>query len=320
MRRILLAMATLLVAVIFGPPLASSLFGLGPDVSLRPSPGRLIAIGNDMSINVVEVGTGAPVVLVHGLPSNAYDWAPFTQALAARGYRVIAYDRVGYGYSSRSANTSSRYTLESNAADLRALLDALNLPRVALVGWSYGGGVAQEFASQSPERVSRLVLVASVGPAQPPDDSDALGTILSSPVGGFILNWVGSVPPLARKMTQDALVQAFSRTEAIPKGWNDYARVMLAFPGTMNSFMWEAQRGRYSEMKPEALQVATLILQGTDDRSVPPAVADDLHRRIKGSELVTIPGGCHMLPVVNADVLAERVGNFLAQAHGEAIP
>ena len=313
MRRFMVVIVTLVVLVVYGPPLAARLFGWGPDPSLRPPPGKSVAIGGGLSLNVVEAGSGPPVVLVHGLPSNAYDWGTLPQKLAAKGYRVIAYDRVGYGYSSRSAPTPERYRLESNARDLAALLDALGLPRATLVGWSYGGGVVQTLALQAPERVSHLVLVAAVGPAQPPEGSDALGLVLRSPIAAGILGWVSSIPPLSRQLTQQSLLQVFAQPQAIPPGWREYTRAMLALPGTLDAFVLETQRAGYAELQSQALHVPTLVLQGTDDYSVPPAVAEDLHRKIAGSELVTIAAGSHMLPVTHADALAERIHAFLAQ-------
>jgi pimeloyl-ACP methyl ester carboxylesterase len=322
MRRLALLLIALLLAAAVGPPVVARLLGWGPDPSLRPARGRTVAIGNGLELNVVEVGNGPPVVMVHGLPSCAYDWALLPQKLAAYGYRVIAYDRIGYGYSSRSLATDDRYTYESNARDLGALLDALKIENAALVGWSYGGAVVQTVARRAPERVSHLVLVAAVGPAQPEHGSDALSRILASPAGSTILNWVGSVPPLSRRMTGKALVQAFARADAIPARWTEYTRAMLALPGTVEAFVLEAQRGRSATLQPEALRVPTLILQGSSDYLVPPQVADDLHHRMAGSDLVMIPDGSHMLPVTHADLLAEKIHIFLSreQKPGSAIP
>lgn len=154
-----------LVLLAAGPPLAARWLGWGADRAALPPPGRLVPIGDDLALNVVEVGSGPPVVLVHGLPSSAADWGDTPARLAARGHRVIAYDRVGYGFSSRGSQAPERYTYGSNARDLLALLDALGLERVPLVGWSYGGAVVQTAAAMAPERVPRLVLLAKIGRA-----------------------------------------------------------------------------------------------------------------------------------------------------------
>ena len=312
MRRVVLWLLVLLVAVIAVPPLVARIFQLGPDPTLRPPRGRTVSIGGGLELNVVEVGSGPPVVLVHGLPSCASDWATLPQKLAAKGYRVIAYDRIGYGYSSRTPSTRERYTYESNARDLAGLLDALRIERATLVGWSYGGAVVQTLARTSPERVSHLVLIAAVGPAQPEPGHDALSVVLGSPFGRPVLKWVASIPPLSRRLTHENLVQAFARSETIPPRWTEYTRSMLALPGTLDAFVWEEQRGRGVALEPEKLQVPTLILQGTADYLVPPAVAEDLHRRLRRSEIVRIPDGSHMLPVTHAELLTDRIHVFLS--------
>ena len=310
MRRFLVTLA-IVIGTIIVLPFAVRLLTGGADARLRPPPGRTVPIGDGLALNVVEVGSGAPVVLVHGLPSCAADWAEGPQQLAARGYRVIAYDRMGYGYSSRPAATPERYTVESNARDLGALLDALGIAQATLVGWSYGGAVVQTLAQQAPQRVSHLVLVAAVGPALPRDRGNGLDRILQSPLGGPLLKWVAGVPPLSRSMTHANLVEAFARDADIPPLWTEYTRAMLALPGTLDTFVWEAQRGRYDTLTPQTLHVPALVVQGSDDLLVAPAVAEDLHRKLAGSELVMVPHGSHMLPVTHAALLAERIDAFL---------
>ena len=297
-----------LAVVILAPPMLVRLFEWGrPDPGLLPPHGKAVAIGDGRELNVVEVGGGSPVVLVHGLPSCASDWATLPQKLAALGHRVIAYDRIGFGYSSRPRGTPDQYTYASNARDLGKLLDALDIERATLVGWSYGGAVVQTFAAAAPQRVERLVLVAAVGPAEPEEGDDALGMILNSSAGAAILNWVGSVPPLSRRMTHDSLVQAFAREKDIPPGWTEYTRAMLALPGTLQSFVWEAQRGHATELHPQALNVPAIVVQGTDDHLVPRFVGEDLQRRLPQSKLVLVPHGSHMLPVTHPDLLAQTI-------------
>src|SRR3990170_1953552 len=84
------------------------------------------------------------------------------QELAARGHRVLAYDRVGYGRSDR--RTNGAYTVASNASELLALLAAEDLRDAVVVGWSYGGGTSIVAARGDASRMSRLVLGGRVGP------------------------------------------------------------------------------------------------------------------------------------------------------------
>jgi pimeloyl-ACP methyl ester carboxylesterase len=136
-------------------------------------------LSSGVGINVVESGAGPAVVMVHGLPGSAYDWRETTAALAARGRRAIAYDRVGYGGS--DPRTNGRFTPDANAEELSGLLDALSLRDVTLVGWSDGGATAMTAAMRGTARISRLVLVGTGGPdsadAEPPEPG-----FLSTPV------------------------------------------------------------------------------------------------------------------------------------------
>ncbi len=312
MRRVVLVALALVVAIIFLPPRLAPLLGWGPDGSHLPPRGKSVPIDGGLALNVVDIGQGSPIVLVHGLPSCASDWKDVPQKLAALGHRVIVYDRVGYGFSSRSDATPDRYTYESNAADLKHLFDHLGIESAAVVGWSYGGAVVQTLAEHAAQRVTHVVLVAAVGPAQPRDRSEPIDYVLASPIAAGILHWVGSLPPISHVMTEQSLVQAFARAEDIPPGWTEYTQDMLALPGTLDAFVWEAQRGRESGLRPEILKMPVLVIQGTDDNLVPPAVGEDLHRRIPQSKLLMVPHGSHMLPVTHADLLAHEIHEFVS--------
>lgn len=98
---------------------------------------------------------GHPVVLAHGLASNARIWDEVAEALAPT-HRVIAYDQRGHG---RSSKPDQGYSFAEVTADLRALLDALEVQRPMLVGHSWGGNVALDFAARYPDALSHLVLV-----------------------------------------------------------------------------------------------------------------------------------------------------------------
>jgi pimeloyl-ACP methyl ester carboxylesterase len=107
----------------------------------------------------VKVGQGPVVLLLHGLGCDHTTWEPVIDALAKR-YTVVAPDLLGHG---QSAKPRADYSLGGYANGMRDLLTVLNIDKVTVVGHSFGGGVAMQFAYQFPERTERMMLVASGG-------------------------------------------------------------------------------------------------------------------------------------------------------------
>ncbi len=109
-----------------------------------------------------DQGVGQPVVLIHGYPLNGHSWERQTRELLAAGYRVITYDRRGFGQSSK---VGTGYDYDTFAADLNTILDTLDLRDVVLVGFSMGTGeLARYVARYGPERVAKLAFLASLEP------------------------------------------------------------------------------------------------------------------------------------------------------------
>jgi pimeloyl-ACP methyl ester carboxylesterase len=108
-------------------------------------------------------GEGRPVVLIHGWPLSGASWARTTPALAEAGYRVVAYDRRGFG---RSSQPADGYDYDTLASDLNELLVELDLTDAVLVGFSMGGGeVARYLGTYGEDRVAGAVLAAAITPA-----------------------------------------------------------------------------------------------------------------------------------------------------------
>src|SRR5712664_1685495 len=124
-----------------------------------------IAVGtqNNASIEIYyeDHGTGAPVVLVHGYPLNGHSWERQERALLDAGYRVITYDRRGFGQSSQP---TIGYNYDTFARDLHKLVSHLDLRDFALVGFSMGGGEVARFIGQGYKDVSKAVFISSVPP------------------------------------------------------------------------------------------------------------------------------------------------------------
>ncbi len=118
--------------------------------------------GEEINIAYSDYGKGQPVVLIHGWPSSREMWEYQLEPMVSAGYRVIKYDRRGFG---KSSKPWSGYDYDSLAGDLHELLEQLDLRHAILVGFSMGGGeVVRYLASYGQERIDRIALVSSVVP------------------------------------------------------------------------------------------------------------------------------------------------------------
>jgi pimeloyl-ACP methyl ester carboxylesterase len=119
-------------------------------------------------------GSGSPVVLIHGWPLNGDAWEKQTAALLSAGHRVITYDRRGFG---RSSKPGIGYNYDTFAADLNALLSALDLTGVSLVGHSMGTGeITRYIGKYGTKRLRKAVLIGTLGPylVKAPDNPEGV--------------------------------------------------------------------------------------------------------------------------------------------------
>ncbi|MGI4831777.1 MAG: alpha/beta fold hydrolase, partial [Janthinobacterium lividum] len=126
-----------------------------------------LSVGKENSAEIElyyeDRGTGTPVVLVHGWPLNGASWERQTRALLAAGYRVITYDRRGFG---RSSAPSEGYDYNTMATDTYKLIESLDLQNAALVGFSMGGGeVARYMGKYNDGRVTKAGFISCITPA-----------------------------------------------------------------------------------------------------------------------------------------------------------
>jgi pimeloyl-ACP methyl ester carboxylesterase len=127
----------------------------GPPEGTDPIPGRLVAT-RGLGQYVREVGSGVPVLFIHGFPCTSHMWRHQMRALADDGYRCLAADTRGYGLSGKPG---VQVSLDLLARDVVDLLDAFHLPRAILVGHDWGGIIAAATTLRHPERVERLAVL-----------------------------------------------------------------------------------------------------------------------------------------------------------------
>ncbi|MFE8644546.1 alpha/beta fold hydrolase [Sphingomonas sp. NCPPB 2930] len=257
--------------------------------------------GENVDLHYVDLGQGRPVVLIHGWPLSHKSWEYQLAELPKHGLRVIAYDRRGFGESSKPW---SGYDYDTLADDLHALLEHLDVKDAVLVGFSMGGGeVARYIGRHGQSRVGAVVLMSAVTPYLLKTADNASGVdksvfdgmveglqgdrpgflegfgkkffgvgLLSHPVSAATLQWAqGLALPASPKATVDC-VRAFSETDF---------RADLA-----------------------KITVPTLIIHGTDDQTVPPAASgDQAAKALPSAEYKRYDGAPHGVFITHKDQL-----------------
>jgi pimeloyl-ACP methyl ester carboxylesterase len=226
-------------------------------------------------------------------------------------FRVIAPDLLGHG---QSGKPRGDYSLGAFAVWLRDFLDALNIREATVVGHSFGGGVALQFAHQHQEYCRRLVLISSGGLGP---DVGPLLRMLSLPGAELVLPLIASRPAIKvgnafrrRAMSSGREVTRYSETlRAHGALSNRHNR--SAFLRTLRSVV--DHRGQaVCALNRLRVDLPTLIIFGDQDRCIPVAHAYSAHNALPGSLLHVIPGAGHQPQVERPDTVARLVGDFIA--------
>jgi non-heme chloroperoxidase len=240
-------------------------------------------------------GSGRPVVLIHGWPLSGESWSEQVPALTEAGYRVITYDRRGFG---RSDKPSKGYDYDTLSEDLHTLLTELEVTDVTLVGFSMGGGeVARYMSKYGGERVHSVVFAAAVPPYLLKSDDNPEGPLTEEQAG----EWTQAVNDDMGGFFDQFVVQFFSANGVlkVSEGEREQARALCdqadkhAVLGCMEAFGTTDFRDDLP-----AVTVPTLVIHGDADGTVPfEGSGKRTHQAIAGSELVLLndaPHGCNV--------------------------
>lgn len=263
--------------------------------------------------HVAEAGAGDPVVLLHGWPQHWYCWRHLIPRLAA-SYRVICPDLRGHGWTDAPR---SGYDKEQFATDVLALLDAMGLERVRLVGHDWGGFAGFLMCLREPQRVERYLALNIIHP-WPTVDAANLWRLsyqlgLSLPATGSVRARVmpGLIKAaLRRSATQEgtfteADLDAFAGRFADPARANATARVYRSAAFEEGPAL---MRGRYESQR---LTTPTLLLFGERDAVISTRMLEGFERHADDMRLEPVPEAGHFIAEDCPDLVARRALEFL---------
>ena len=274
-----------------------------------------IEVGKENSTSIhlyyEDHGSGQPVVLIHGYPLSSASWEKQVPVLLDAGFRVIAYDRRGFG---KSSQPTSGYNYDTFAEDLHHVVTQLKLKDIVLVGFSMGGGeVARYIGKHGSNQISKTVIIGGVPPyllktADNPEGVDgAVFEGIQKAVRAdryaffteFFKNFYNTDVNLGKRVTEQA-VQASWNTAAIASAYASLACV----PTWHEDFRKDVAK----------IDVPTLVIHGDADRIVPISSAGQRTAKlVKGAELVVIKDGPHNVAWTHAEEVNAALLKFLGK-------
>ena len=264
-----------------------------------------------IELHYEDYGTGKPVVLIHGWPLSGRSWENQVPALVEAGYRVITYDRRGFGDSSQPWGG---YDYDTFAADLNTLLEHLDLREVSLVGFSMGGGeVVRYIGTYGSDRVAKAVLASAVPPYLYKSGDNPEGALDDDAIAGFLAGVTSDRIAFLDKFTT-GFFSAGGELK-VSQAQREYARDIAAFAspkGTLDCITAFGRTDFRGDL--EKITVPTLVIHGDSDAIVPfEASGKRSAQAIAGSELVVIEGGPHGINASHAEQFNRALLGFLAR-------
>lgn len=234
---------------------------------------------------------GVPILVLHGWGVGSESWVGVAELMAKEGYRVIVPDMPGFG---KSAVPEKPWTVDDYVEWVKDFADKLEMDGFILIGHSFGGQVAAKFCAICPKRVDKLVLCAAAVVRKPRLGSRQLVAKYLAKTKIIFQNIPFGIYPVLRKIVYRIA------------GTRDYAQLQGVMAQTFLNVAGESVIESAKRIK-----TLTLIVWGDKDRETPTEDAREINNAIAGSRLEIIPDAGHKLHRTHAQILAEKIINFL---------
>jgi len=273
-----------------------------------PTTDFLDAVVDGHRFHYQKCGSGAPLLLIHGMLGYGFSWRFNMKALGSAA-TVYAPDLLGMGHSERVRGLDT--SLEATADRLFGFMDKVGIKQADLLGTSHGGSLAMWMAATRPERVRRLILVAPANPFC--NVSDPLIRFWQSPLG----KWFGmKVPFLPRPLQELCLARMYGSAECVANGTLDGYVEPLRIPGTPEHVLkllagWHDDMAALRERLNDLPEVPTLLMWGDRDRAVGLKSCALLRKYMPLSRLVVMRGAGHLTYEERPEEFNKEVVTFL---------
>jgi non-heme chloroperoxidase len=257
---------------------------------------------DDVDLYYEDHGTGQPVVLIHGYPLNGHSWEKQERVLLHAGYRVITYDRRGFGQSSRP---SVGYDYGTLAEDLDAVLEHLDLTGCALVGFAMGPGDVTRYLATCGS--CKAVLMGAIPPFLLKTDEDPDG-VEQSVFDNIKAAVIADRPAYFKNFLNNSYnVDVLAGTRVSDQAWHNSFNVVLTAPAHAADACIDTCLTDFRDDLP-MINVPVLLMHGDADRILPyPNTAKRLPGLNKDLTVVTVKGGPHNIAWTHPDVRSSCV-------------
>lgn len=260
---------------------------------------------NDFSLFYDSEGSGETMLLIPGFASGAWTWFQQTRALA-KDFRVVTFDPRGIGNSRvQNKNALRNLSMQTFVEDVRQLLDFLKIEQINLLGASFGGFVAQEFALAFPERLNKLILACTTaGGANHVKPADEV-------LRAFTPDASLSRGERIRKFLLPAFTESYNREHAAEVEAVCRMRETSVVAEAVYFAQLESAFGLDLDDKIARITTETLVLTGNRDSVVPMENSLNLANRLPNAKLKIIENGSHLFFIENATEFNRTVKDFL---------
>lgn len=265
-----------------------------------------------INLHYEDIGSGKPIILIHGWPLNHQSWEKQIPDLVANGYRVITYCRRGFGHSSKP---SVGYEYDTFAEDLHKLITHLNLHNITLVGFSMGTGeVARYISTYGSEKVSRAVFISGILPALLKSDENPEG-VDESVFEGMIEKCQDDRLQFLRGFLDDFYSHGMLNRSTVSEAVRDFSWSIAAQASPIATLRCIGSWLEDFRQDIKKIEVPSLVIHGSGDKITPiKNTGERLHKLLPSCQYVEIEGAPHGLIVSHADEVNAILLDFLSSS------